>query len=244
MIDNQTAVKVTLALQNIPGDAEWITLQAVEGTSRGLSSRSKPQSRPPSPWGSLDDLSQSWGVLGTWARDWHDYADMKGHLPAATWTCVCDFLLKWWPVMAETHPAADEFASEVLDVERHLRAHQHVERTWLPLPGQPACPIIHVGDELGVGCGGLLLEHQDERYVRCRDCGERWDRSEYDRLAALLGVDPQPVPISQAAAYAQIPIRTLRDWITREWIVPVEGKPVRVMYADVAAMQQRLREGI
>lgn len=242
MIDSQTQIKVAIALQNIPTDAEWITTQAVEGSSKGLSGRSKPQSRPPVPWGSLDDINHSWGVLGTWARDWHDYAHMKGHLPEPTWICVCEFLLKWWPTMATEHPAADEFADKVLEVERRLRAHQHAERTWLPLPGSPTCPVQHPGED--TSCGGLLLENQDERYVRCRDCSERWDRSQYDHLAALLGVDPQPVPVSQAANYAQIPVRTLRDWITREWIVPVAGKPVRVMYADVAAMQQRLREGI
>ena len=116
------------------------------------------------------------------------------------------------------------------------------------------CPVIHPGEE--TSCGGLLLEHQEKRVIRCCDikdrngnvtdpgCGAEWARSDYGRLAELLGVDPQPVPVAQAAAYAQIPIRTLRDWIARGWVAPIEGKPVRVMYADVAAMSQRLREGI
>jgi len=243
MMNDHDAHKVTLALADIPGLAEQITLDAVEGTGKGLSSRSKPQSRPPMPTGSLDDLNQSWGVLGTWARDWHDYGDMRGHLPEPTWLCVCEFLVKWWPVMATEHPAADEFADEILTVERRLRAHSRAgERTWMPLPGQPLCPVIHPGED--ASCGGLMLEHQEKRIIRCRDCGAEWARSDYGRLAELLGVDPQPVPVAQAAAYAQIPIRTLRDWIARGWVAPIEGKPVRVMYADVAAMSQRLREGI
>jgi hypothetical protein len=242
MIDTQTALKVTIALQNIAGDAEMVTTEAVEGTGKGLSSRSKPQSRPPLPIGPLDDLSHCWGVLGTWARDWHEFADMRGHLPEPTWRCVCEFLTKWWPTMATEHPAADEFADEILAVERRLASHLNRERSWMPLPGQPLCPIIHPGTNQS--CAGLLLEHLDKRVIRCRDCGEEWSWSNYGRLAELLGVDPQPVPITQAAAYAQIPVRTLRDWIARGWVTPIEGKPIRVMYADVAAMSQRLREGI
>lgn len=242
MIDQHTALKVALALADIPPLAEQITTDAVEGSSKGLSSRSKPQSRPPLPIGSLDDLNQSWGVLGTWARDWYEFNDLHKPLPAPTWRHVCEFLARWWPTMVETHPAADEFADEILEVERRLRAHQHVERAWMPLPGAPTCPVIHPGEPSS--CAGLLLEHQNDRIIRCRDCHAEWARSDYGRLAELLGVDPQPVPVSSAAAYAQIPVRTLRDWIARGWVQPVEGKPVRVMYADVAAMSQRLREGI
>jgi len=241
-VDARTAADVALALRSIPDDAQRITLEAVEGTGKGLSSRSKPQSRPPLPIGSLDDLNDAWGVLGTWARDWHEFIGLTGHLPAPTWLCVCEFLARHWPNMAEQHPAAYEFAAEILDVSKRLRVHQRLERTWMPLPGQPTCPVMHPGED--TGCGGLLLEHQIERIIRCRDCRAEWTRNDYGRLAELLGVDPQPVPVSQAAAYAQIPVRTLRDWMARGWIEPVEGRPVRVMYADVAAMQHRLREGI
>lgn len=187
-------------------------------------------------------------MLTTWAQDWQEFGDLHETIVDPTWQTVCDFLNKHWPNMAEQHPAANDFATEIAGSFGHdgprcvlvrLSRHLSDNRAWLPLPGAPRCPII---DPDNGECGGKLMENASEGRAVCTGCGEQWLYADYERLANLLGVDPQPVPLSQAAAHAGIPIRTLRSWVERGLIVPVSEQPTKVMYAHVAAMHKRFAD--
>ncbi len=239
----------TRYLNDLPTLIDQLHTELVRAT-RPPGRGNKPTSRPPANLGTISDIDQTWRWTGIQVDTWCDAMNLKG--PQPTWHAAYTWLANHWPNMTN-HDAAPDFRDELKEHHRRLTYHLPNQRTWLPLPGTPTCPIVW--PESG-RCGGKLLEHQVEKYVECRDtmdgkgsvktpgCGERWPRASYDRLAQLLGVDPQPVPIAQAAKHAEIPIRTLRDWIARGWITPTSSAPAKVMYADVVTLQTRIREGI
>ena len=232
----------TRYLNDLPTLITYIQGDLHRATNQANGRSGKPGSRPPMPLAPIDDITAAWTCLWEWQHDWTDYwASDKLTPPAPYWPDLTAWLARHWPRARDAHPAADDFATEVRTHYRQVQTHLgHELRTWLPLPGSPICPAILEDGP----CNGKLLEHQRDRYIRCVRHGETWHRDRYEHLAQLLGVDPQPVPIAQAAKHAEIPVRTLRDWIARGWITPTSSGPAKVMYADVVTLQTRIREGI
>ena len=204
------------ALDALPDLVVELQTEMAEGTGTATT-RGKPGSRPPMPIGLLSDLEETWGILAAWARDWAETYDYT--LPEATWTALCAFLGRHWPNVADTHPAADEFAAEVAGRRVHgekasvwvtLARHTAVgQPAWLKLPGQWTCVVTDGDGE----CGGMLLQKRGEWLIRCPKCDNVWGTEhEVDRLGAMLGCEVT-VTVEQAAELARVNRRTVYRWI-------------------------------
>lgn len=107
-------------------------------------------------------------LLWWWAEDWHTYRDMREVMPDPVITGLVSWLgnrLSW---ACDQHPAVDEFAENLRDVARQLRAFGGRDR------GQPVgrCPR-RFGDDL---CGTALYVDPYVNEIECPRCRMKWRR--------------------------------------------------------------------
>lgn len=157
-MDPRTVLAVTIALDQLPELVTRLELDLVRATPDRGSHSGKPGSRPPVDLGIVSDIDETWNAVTTWTRDWCDVLDRSG--PRTwTWGGVCGWLAAHWAYAVEHHPAADDFADELLhhhddDCRGYpphpvgwvvrLRRHDGAgpDRVWLPLPGRWRCPTV------------------------------------------------------------------------------------------------------
>lgn len=216
-----TLTRVGTALAGLAELVETLEVELTDATPEPSTSSGKPTSRPPVDLTIVSDIQAAWNGLTAWARDWCEVMDLTG--PASwTWPAVTLWMSAHWPNVYDRHPAADDFAHDLLhrcDDDClpgctpgwvvSLRHHDpgHV-RVWQPLPGRWVCPVV---GEDGT-CGGKLLEHVDHRVTVCRRCGASWQGHEYEQLGRLLGCDTV-VTIDQAALLAKVHRASVYRWI-------------------------------
>ncbi len=172
-----------------------------------------------------------WMGLETWERDWREvlglgnYGDassarLSGARSRATAQevtlvgCVA-FLRSAWPLAAERHPAADEFAADIRRMWHHAR-----NALRIPITDQepPAFVIACPGDHGGRPCGQRLPVHAQPLppegqapnpvSLNCPRCGSRWN---LDRLLLVARATLTEVWVSadQAATALRVDRRTI-----------------------------------
>lgn len=124
--------------------------------------------------------------------------ELPDELPSpATISSVCGWLsrhLHWWA----DQPQWDEFAPDV--ARQHQRA--RALTGW-----QSDDRHVHAGEG---GCGGLVV-HVGADIWRCNGCG---------RERSLQSV--MTVTLPQAAAMSGVPEKTLRNWVSRHLVEPID----------------------
>lgn len=123
--------------------------------------------------------------LDQWARDWisHDWC-RSDHLPLPTVADLVAWLGKWVNEACDHHPAVDDFAREIRDVQAAMRAYipRVVQEGERPPRGRP--------EPLTAQCRGCDLVSlwwwpSDER-VRCDNCDVVMTEDEYADWARLV----------------------------------------------------------
>jgi hypothetical protein len=144
----------------------------------------------------------------------------------------CAFLKVWWPQVADTHPAARDLATEVLDGYHTAQAAARMlpRTTWAV-----ECPT----DTEDGRCAYLLrVTGQDVGHVVvCRRCGTHWD---VERLLLVVASDAEAdvwLPADGVERLAGIPERTLRRWAAQGRVQRAHG---RYEFRSVQAAVARL----
>lgn len=182
---------------------------------------------------STDDTQDPppWMGLETWERDWREvlglrnYGDAssarlsraKSHATAQEVTLVgcVRFLRSAWPLAAQRHPAADEFAADIKRMWNHARNALHI-----PITDQepPAFVIACPDDSDGHPCGQRLPVFAQPLppdgglpnpvSLNCPRCGSRWN---LDRLLIVARASLTEVWVSadQAATALGVNRRTI-----------------------------------
>lgn len=211
-----------------------LEVDLVRATPEPTNANRKPTSRPPVDIDAVSDIDDAWNTLTTWVRDWCDTMQLAGP-QQPTWTSVTSWLATHWPNAADRHPAAQEFAGEVLAAQRALHHHDRTrDRRWQPLPGRWTCPVYVDNDH--PTCGGKLLEDTTRRVIRCTRCATTWSgEAEYERLGRMLGQELL-VTVEQAAMLARVNRATIYRWGKAGQLPIVAG---RVDKRDLAILATR-----
>ena len=198
-------------------------------------------------------------ALESWERDWRETLPTFGHSETADadqrgrkaqrWAdaesadfigvnlCgVVDFLRVHLEVAATTHPAIDEFASELRAIHAEARAAAGESESDVT---KVRCPAdVERGGEV-VACGALL--HLAGEHCVCHSCGTDWDRPRLLLVARAAGSDVY-APLNVLAEHFAISPRTIQRW--REAGL-VRRKGASYHHGDIAAMvQDRHAEGM
>jgi ribosomal protein S27E len=118
-------------------------------------------------------------VLDSWARDWAEVRDMRETLPAPTVVELATWLGNRHGWACDLHPAVDDYAHELRDVRRSLRAVvgvNEVRPEYLDVPCR-RCDLMDLH----------RLPGQDR--VECGSCGDLLTEDEYRRWVKLLAAD-------------------------------------------------------
>lgn len=112
-------------------------------------------------------------VLDAWVRDW---ADIRGeHLPAPTVPWLAQWLTVRLDWACDEHPAVDDFAGEMRDLEKTLRRTTGIDRDDTQRIGW--CPGVH-----GQPCGAELRVTPWQDVAECPRCSARHPRITWLRL--------------------------------------------------------------
>lgn len=135
---------------------------------------------------------------------------------------------------ANTHPAFDEYASDLRDLLTQMEAATHRRRT--PVKAGADC----------FACGGDLIRRVvdglEEDVVTCRDCREQYDAGRYGmalkaaaEAAARIEVDGQVWATPQSlAAYLERSEQTVRTWHKRGQVASIVRGGVLFLNEDEA----------
>lgn len=114
--------RVAAAIAELPAllalAGRWLevdTMRAIPGS--GSASRNPPMPCDPDLLDAANPATLL-AELGGWEADWREELGAQGDTQQATAVELLGWLGAWWPVAAQRHPAADEFARDL------LRAHQ------------------------------------------------------------------------------------------------------------------------
>lgn len=224
------------------------------------SAHAKPTSKPPMPMGPVSDIDEAFKALADIV--WNVQRRTPTAAPQPYWGAVCAYLAAHLDAGAAAAGPGHLYAWEETINASFDQLSRHAideDRDWWLLPGRWMCPFEAVDPDSGIVlepitdgrtgeliqsiCGGILLESRTERVIRCRTCKRRWEGDlEYEQLGRQLGVETI-ITLQQAAVLAKVTERTIRNWITREWLPvirnPLTPKDVFVDRRDLAIIAAR-----
>lgn len=102
--------------------------------------------------------------------DWMTYLPAE-HLPDATITAMTSWLLLWLDWACDEHPGIDEFATDLRDVVRDVRAAANAGAARGEKVGR--CPAVLRDEDR---CGTQLRADPYMDRIACPRCGTTWDR--------------------------------------------------------------------
>lgn len=183
------------------------------------------------------------GTLGTWARvfredlqltDWIETRDYDIHdRTGTTLVEIIAWLQKHLARISESHPAIDEFATELAAIHREAQnaARAAPRQAWVV-----SCPSDDPDTDTGRCSAPLRITGADfGRHVRCRGCSMTWDVT---RLLHVVATDRESsiwLPAEDAALLYGISERTLRWWAQTGIVVRERGR------YDLASLRHALR---
>jgi hypothetical protein len=160
-------------------------------------------------------------ILESWERDWRDTYQLQpygiassdrnaGKPRAHTLTTVLDFLTTWLPRACETHPAIEDFNTELK--QAHATA-QQAARMTPPNKTTITCPNDDDTTPTGL-CGSRITIHADsiDGKATCRRCRTTWDIAHLIHVAITTPGAETWTDSEAAANYFGISVRTLNRW--------------------------------
>jgi hypothetical protein len=121
-------------------------------------------------------------MMASWEVDWRE---TRGMSPAERGSSERDLaaIVLWLrahlPWAVESHPAVDEFASELRDILHACRAAAGLLPRVMRIGDCPA-------DVDGQACGAALYADPQGERIRCRKCGTTWWRGQWMLLGRIL----------------------------------------------------------
>lgn len=103
------------------------------------------------------DIPSVLATLASWEDDWRSVLELPAAQDQATIAGCSVFLLRGLSYMAQHHPAFDEFAEDMGDLQRHL---QRVTRQAAAVDRGAPCPY----------CGSRIVRHYDDPDPCPRGC--------------------------------------------------------------------------
>ncbi len=162
-------------------------------------------------------------ILESWERDWRDTyhlapygiasSDRNAGKPASdTINGVLDFLTTWLPKACETHPAIEDFNSELK--QAHATA-QQAARMTPPNKTTITCPNDDDTSSTGL-CGARITIHADsiDGKATCYRCRTTWDIAHLIHVAITTPGAETWTDSEAAANYFGVSVRTLNRWAT------------------------------
>lgn len=129
-------------------------------------------------------------VMASWETEWRDLRGMAAAqrgIGERDLAAIVLWLRAHLPWAIETHPAVDEFATEVRDILHQCRLAAGVLPKMMRIGN---CP--HVTDGETDECGAALYADPLADAIRCRRCGTRWPRGRWMLLGKTLRGETEP----------------------------------------------------
>lgn len=134
-------------------------------------------------------------ILDTWVRDWRATLWPDQQLPTPTVPELAQWLRNRAGDACDQHPTIDEFAAEIKDLRRVLRA--HLGET----AAQPETDRYKAVACQKCDLRGVLLRRPGSDYIECGNCGNLYTEDEYaywlDRLAGYERSQRTPAEIAE-----------------------------------------------
>ena len=134
------------------------------------------------------------------------------------------------------HTVAGEVGWLMEQLDRVLELHndfaEDVDWLWTDL--RKACRLRPPLPLTCATCGFALEGMDSDAWFRCTGCPRTW---RMDAELRRLGATQPGMPLSQVSRLLEVPVKTLHDWKSRGWILPV-GKRGATFLFEVEKVQQ------
>jgi len=162
-------------------------------------------------------------ILESWERDWRDTYHLAPYGIASSernagkprehaMTSVLNFLTAWLHEACKTHPAIDDFNTELK--QAHATA-QQAARMTPPNKTTITCPNDDDTTNTGL-CGSRITIHADsiDGKATCRKCKTTWNIAHLVHVAITTPGAETWTDSEAAANYFGVSVRTLNRWAT------------------------------
>jgi len=162
-------------------------------------------------------------ILESWERDWRDTYHLAPYGIASSernagkprehaMTTVLNFLTAWLHEACKTHPAIDDFNTELK--QAHATA-QQAARMTPPNKTTITCPNDDDTTNTGL-CGSRITIHADsiDGKATCRKCKTTWNIAHLVHVAITTPGAETWTDSEAAANYFGVSVRTLNRWAT------------------------------